>query len=75
MISIKNYESAFVMEKSNEYRLQLLFDRSPVVATGVLRRSSGICVITTDDIIPIYAIKMEKELMRLLKDNMEVWYE
>lgn len=63
------------MEKSDEYRLQLLFDRSPVVATGVLRRSSGICVITTDDVIPIYAIKMEKELMRLLKDNMEVWYE
>ena len=75
MISIRNCEYQSVMEKSNEYRLQLLLDRSPVVATGVLRRSNGICIITTSDIIPIYAIKMEKELMRLLKDNMEVWYE
>jgi hypothetical protein len=75
MISLRSCESAFVMEKSNEYRLTLLFDRSPVVATGVLRRSDGIYIITHDDVLPVYAFKMEKELMRLLKDNMEVWYE
>ena len=80
MISIKNYESPFVMESSEndgrgEYRLVRLFDRDNIVATGVLRRSDGIYIITHDDIIPVYAFKMEKELMRLLKDNMEVWYE
>ena len=80
MISIKNYESPFVMESSEndgrgEYRLVRLFDRDNVMATGVLRRSDGIYIITHDDIVPVYAFKMEKELMRLLKDNMEVWYE
>ena len=79
MISIKNYESPFVMESSEdgrgEYRLVRLFDRDSVMATGVLRRSDGIYIITHDDIVPVYAFKMEKELMRLLKDNMEVWYE
>ena len=75
MISIKNYESPLVMEKSNEYRLELLFDPDNIVATGVLRRSDGIYIITHDDVLPVYAFKMEKELMRLLKDNMEVWYE
>lgn len=78
MIFIKNYESPFVMESSNErgeYRLVGLFDRSIIVATGVLRRSDGIYIVTTDDIVPVYAFKMEKELMRLLKDNMEAWYE
>ena len=75
MISLRSCESAFVMEKSNEYRLTLLFDRSPVVATGVLRRSDGIYIITHDDVVPVYAFKMEKGLMDLLKANMEVWYE
>lgn len=80
MISIKSYESAFVMESSGsdgrgEYRLVRLFDRDSVMATGVLRRSDGIYIVTHDDIVPVYAFKMEKELMRLLKDNMEVWYE
>ena len=51
-----------------------VFDRSIIVATGVLR-SDGIYIVTTDDIVPVYAFKMEKELMRLLKDNMEAWYE
>ena len=79
MISIKNYESPFVMESSEndgrgEYRLVRLFDRDNIVATGVLRRSDGIYIITHDDIVSVYAFKMEKELMRLLKDNMEVWY-
>ena len=76
---IKNYESPFVMESSDEgggaYRLVSLFDRSNVMATGVLRRSDGIYIITADDFVPLYAFKMEQELMRLLKDNMEVWYE
>ena len=78
MIFIKNYESPFVMENSNErgeYRLVGLFDRNIIVATGILRRSDGIYIVTTDDIVPVYAFKMEKELMRLLKDNMEAWYE
>ena len=52
-----------------------LFDRNIIVATGILRRSDGIYIVTTDDIVPVYAFKMEKELMRLLKDNMEAWYE
>lgn len=75
MISIKNYGQPSIMEHSNEYRVVLLFNRTPVVANGLLRRSDGIYIITTDDIVPIYAFKMERELMRLLKDNMEVWYE
>lgn len=75
MISIKNYGQPSIMEYSNEYRVVLLFNRTPVVANGLLRRSDGIYIITTDDIVPIYAFKMERELMRLLKDNMEVWYE
>ena len=78
MISIKNYESPFVMGESNgkrEYRVQLLFDRTYVVATGVLRRSDGVYIITTDDILPVYAFKMAGGLMELLKDNMEAWYE
>ena len=79
MISLKNYESPFVMESSGdergEYKLVGLFDRNIIVATGVLRRSDGIYIVTSNDIIPVYAFKMEKELMRLLKDNMEAWYE
>jgi len=76
MISIKNYESPFVMESSSDgYRLTLLFDRSLVVAYGVIRRDSGVHIRTADDFVPVYAFKMEQELMRLLKDNMEVWYE
>ena len=75
MISIKNYGQPSIMEHSNEYRVVLLFNRTPVVANGLLCRSDGIYIITTDDIVPIYAFKMEGELMRLLKDNMEVWYE
>ena len=76
MISIKNYEQPFGMEESSDgYRLTLLFDRSHVVAHGVIRRDSGIHIRTADDFLPVYAFKMEKELMRLLKDNMEVWYE
>ena len=58
-----------------EYRVQLLFDRTYVVATGVLRRSDGVYIITTDDILPVYAFKMAGGLMELLKDNMEAWYE
>ena len=76
MISIKNYEQPFVMEGSSDgYRLVLLFDRSPVVAHGVIRRDDGLYINTSNDVVPVYAFKMEKELMRLLKDNMEVWYE
>ena len=75
MISIKNCEFQSVMEKSNEYRLQLLFDRTFVMATGVLRRSDGVYIVTTDDVLPVYAFKMEKGLMDLLKANMEAWYE
>lgn len=76
MISIKNYEQPFVMEgSSDEYRLVLLFDRSSVLASGVIRRDDGLYINTSSDIVPVYAFKMEKELMRLLKDNMEVWYE
>ncbi|MFZ9014219.1 MAG: hypothetical protein ACO21T_09190 [Alphaproteobacteria bacterium] len=65
------------MEESSDdaYRLVLLFDRSPVVAHGVVRRDSGVHIRTADDILPVYSFKMEPELMRLLKDNMEVWYE
>ena len=75
MICIRSCEPAFVMEESNEYRLVLLYNRTPALATGVLRRADGIYIITSDDVVPIYAFKMEKELMRLLKDNMEAWYE
>ena len=76
MISIKNYEQPFVMEESSDgYRLVLLFDRSSVLASGVIRRDDGLYINTSNDIVPVYAFKMEKELMRLLKDNMEVWYE
>lgn len=76
MISIKNYEQPFVMEESSDgYRLVLLFDRSPVLASGVIRRDDGLYINTSNDVVPVYAFKMEKELMRLLKDNMEVWYE
>ena len=76
MISIKNYEQPFVMEGSSDgYRLVLLFDRSPVLASGVIRRVDGLYINTPDDVLPVYAFKMEKELMRLLKDNMEEWYE
>ena len=75
MISIKNCEYQSAMEKSNEYRVQLLFDRTFVMATGVLRRSDGVYIVTTDDVLPVYAFKMEKGLMDLLKANMEVWYE
>jgi len=77
MISIKNYESPFVMEEnsSDGYRLTLLFDRSSVLAYGVIRRDSGVHIRTADDFVPVYAFKMGPELMRLLKDNMEVWYE
>ena len=66
------------MENSNErgeYRLVGLFDRSIVVATGVLRRSDGIYIVTTDDILPIYAFKMDRGLMEVLKSDMEAWYE
>jgi len=80
MISIKNYESPFVMEESSsdgkrEYRVQLLFDRTHVLATGVLRRSDGVYIITTDDILPVYAFKMDRGLMEVLKSDMEAWYE
>lgn len=78
MISIKNYESPFVMENSNnhgKYRVQLLFDRTYVMATGVLRRSDGIYIVTTDDVLPVYAFKMDRGLMEVLKSDMEAWYE
>jgi hypothetical protein len=68
------------MEEGNshgkrEYRVQLLFDRTYVMATGVLRRSDGIYIVTTDDIIPVYAFKMDRGLMEVLKSDMEAWYE
>ena len=76
MISIKNYESPFVMENSSDgYRLTLLFDRSPVVAYGVIRRDSGVHIRTADDFIPVYAFKMDRGLMEVLKSDMEAWYE
>ena len=79
MIFIKNYESPFVMENNSngkrEYRVQLLFDRTYVMATGVLRRSDGIYIVTTDDVLPVYAFKMDGGLMDLLKSDMEAWYE
>ena len=58
-----------------EYRIQLLFDRTYVMATGVLRRSDGIYIVTTDDVLPVYAFKMDGGLMDLLKSDMEAWYE
>ena len=58
-----------------EYRVQLLFDRTYVMATGVLRRSDGIYIVTTDDVLPVYAFKMDGGLMDLLKSDMEAWYE
>ena len=67
------------MESNNngkrEYRIQLLFDRTFVMATGVLRRSDGIYIVTTDDVLPVYAFKMDGGLMDLLKSDMEAWYE
>ena len=67
------------MESNNngkrEYRIQLLFDRTYVMATGVLRRSDGVYIVTTDDILPVYAFKMDRGLMDLLKSDMEAWYE
>lgn len=58
-----------------EYRVQLLFDRTFVMATGVLRRSDGIYIVTTDDVLPVYAFKMDRGLMEVLKSDMEAWYE
>jgi hypothetical protein len=58
-----------------EYKVQLLFDRTFVMATGVLRRSDGIYIVTHDDVLPIYAFKMDRGLMEVLKSDMEAWYE
>jgi len=62
-------------ENNNGHRLTLLFDRNTVMAHSVVRRGDGIYISTDAGLLPVYAFKMEKGLMNLLKDYMEVWYE
>jgi len=57
------------------YPLTLLIDQIPVTAYSVVKRGSSIKVDTDRGEMPIYAFQMNRELMHLLKNQMEVWYE
>jgi len=69
----KNSESQFDMER--EYNLTLLLDKKQVIARGIIRRGNSVHVETWEGEIPIYAFKMNAQLMSLLKNEMEAWYE
>jgi hypothetical protein len=61
--------------ETKTYELKHLMSGHTVLGVSVLRRSDGsVHVSAVDDVYPIYAFKMNKELMDILKDYKEVWY-
>jgi hypothetical protein len=50
-------------------------DRKQVIGTSVAKRGESVQIQTTEGDMPIYSFKMDEELMGLLKQEQEVWYE
>ena len=55
------------------YNLTLLMDRKQVVGRELVEYGEGLYVRTSDEDIPIYAFKMNRELQRMLKDGYDIW--
>jgi len=55
------------------YELTLLLDRKIVIGHGLVERGESLFVKTSDEEIPIYAFKMDKNLEGILKDGYDIW--
>ena len=88
MIFIRNSESKSDMHSTIEgcirqttqnplptFKLTLLMDRKQVIGTSVVKRGESVQIQTSEGDMPIYSFKMDEELMGLLKQEQEVWYE
>jgi len=60
---------------SDGVRLTMLVSRDVVLGYEVVRRGGSIYITSDTDVIPVYAFKMEKGLMDLLKQYKRVWME
>jgi len=58
---------------SDGIRLTMLVSRDVVMGYEVVRRGGSICITSDNDVIPVYAFKMEKGLMDLLKQYKHMW--
>ena len=57
------------------HTLTLLMGKEQLLGSGVVRRGDSIMVVTEKGEMPIYGFKMDQNLMGLLKQNIEEWYE
>jgi hypothetical protein len=53
--------------------LQMLIGGAVVVGKSLVRRGDSVYVVSGTEDIPVYAFRLDRNLMELLAENREVW--
>ena len=75
MDSIKEGAIRQSMDNPLAYELRMLTSGDKVMGRGVIKRGDMVYIKTNFEDIPIYAFKMNGNLMKVLQQNRGDWYE